>query len=185
MGYTHYWSLKDSTLSQKNFNKVLKDIQKIENYIKENKIRNDFYTDDKVNLFSGNGEGKGIYYDGGMLGGKFECTAFYMNGDASKGLDYETFSFTVGENEWNFCKTARKPYDIAVCMILLSLKYHVRSTKVTSDGDGEQDEWGQAFDLWKVIFGRSVDFKFKEWESGNNKLDGSLSIISSTGNYKK
>lgn len=165
MGYTHYWSLKDSTLSQKNFDKVLKDIQKIEKHFAKDNL-----------LFSGNGEGKGIYYDGGLMGGKFECHGFYMNGDASKGDDHETFNFNVGENEWNFCKTARKPYDIAVCMILLSLKYHVRSTNVSSDGDGEQDEWGQAFDLWSEIFNtRSVEFKFKEWKADSKVFDGSLS----------
>ena len=165
MGYTHYWSLKDSNLSQKNFNKVLKDIKKIEKHLK----------DDGQPLFSGNGLVKGIYYDGGMIDDKFECNGFYLNGDANNGEDHETFCFGSGENEWNFCKTARKEYDIAVCMILLSLKYHVRSTKITSDGDGEQKEWGQAFDLWREIFGRKAEFKFKVWEKDSNKLDGSLS----------
>ena len=43
------------------------------------------------------------------------CIAF--NGDASKGLDHES---CVLDNEvgFNFCKTARKPYDYAVRTIL-------------------------------------------------------------------
>ena len=44
-------------------------------------------------------------------------------------------------------------------------------------GDGEQDEWGQAFDLWSEIFDtRNVSFKFKEWVKDSKKLDGSLAI---------
>ena len=172
MGYTHYWSLKDSTISQKNFDKVLKDVKKIENALE--------HTEEK--LFDGVGRKLGVCYTGSESNGKFEADGFLFNGNSAEGEDHETMSLHVGENDWSFCKTARKPYDIAVCMVLLSLKYHVRSTNVSSDGDGSQDEWGQAFDLWKTIFNRSVSFKFKEWKADSKTMDGSLSIIAFTGN---
>jgi len=180
MGYTHYWGLKNSTISQKNFNKVVKDLRKIEKYFSDNTIFSEsggtFYSDREIptELFNGNGTNKGVYYSGYEINGKFECESFMFNGDNSEDYDHETMSLHSGDNDWQFCKTARKPYDLAVCLILLSLKYHARSTDITSDGDNE--DWSHAFRLWDKIFSRSISFKFKEWVKDSKTLDGSLSV---------
>lgn len=42
-----------------------------------------------------------------------------LNGDATMGLDHETFA-VEGDSNFQFCKTARKPYDEVVTAILLA-----------------------------------------------------------------
>jgi len=54
-----------------------------------------------------------------------------FNGIGDNG--HETFLFKIGE-EFEFCKTARKPYDIAVCECLLVLKAHMPNLEIKSDG---------------------------------------------------
>lgn len=47
---------------------------------------------------------------------------------------HETFCFKAMEKSDDFCKTARKPYDLPVCEILLVLKAHLPSFELSSDG---------------------------------------------------
>ncbi len=69
---------------------------------------------------------------------------------------HETFQITKvvpkqpdyrkGETEiFEFCKTARKPYDLMVCACLLLYKFHFWYVKVSSDGD--IDDWKEAIAL--------------------------------------
>lgn len=64
-------------------------------------------------------------------------TYICFNGKDDEG--HETFSIDVDDPSWDFCKTACKPYDIAVCKILLLLACHYGSdhVRVTSDGFAE------------------------------------------------
>jgi len=120
MGYTHYWRLKKGKyyLTEK----CLEDIKEV---IEEHKDIIQYEDDDnrkpiaKINEIRFNGIGK----DG-----------------------HETFSITVPPKEdkiskfqngfmFNFCKTARKDYDIVVCKILLILKAHLKGKMILgSDG---------------------------------------------------
>ena len=60
-------------------------------------------------------------------------------------------------------------------MILLSIKYHTKSTKITSDGN--TGDWKPAFEMFNELFpNRNVSFRFKEWDNNDPKLDGSLVI---------
>lgn len=64
-------------------------------------------------------------------------------------------------SSFDFCKTARKPYDLAVCLVLLSMKRHApKSVKVSSDG-GWDVEWTEARKAYKSLFGVEVDCPFK------------------------
>lgn len=110
----------------------------------------------------------GGYYDedpctirGGLGKGlpKFLQNEIWFNGDESKGHDHETFYLTwnkksdTGEDLWGFCKTARKPYDILVCMSLLALEESFNDPKVFSySSDGDESEWQGARDLYREIF---------------------------------
>jgi hypothetical protein len=52
-----------------------------------------------------------------------------------------------------FCKTARKPYDLAVCLVLLSLAQHAsKSVELGSDGDWN-GEWTDVRRVYKELFG--------------------------------
>jgi len=55
----------------------------------------------------------------------------HFNGKGENG--HETFFFTP-EPSFQFCKTARKPYDIVVCEVLLILKHFIPEMKLSSDG---------------------------------------------------
>ena len=94
-----------------------------------------------------------------------------FNGDGSNGqdLDHETFVFKLFQSGHNrkidefekdgvfgFCKTARKPYDVAVCVSLMVIKHHIGSDfSISSDGDLE-DGWGEAIEFYEKFFKRKA-----------------------------
>jgi hypothetical protein len=147
-------------VSKRNFKKLTADMKAIEAFVTNPEF------EDHFTLHDGLGEKHGVvYYD--------DFISF--NGNSKFGLDHESMLIDLGEVDYNFCKTARKPYDLAVCLFLMSIKYHIRSTKVTSDGDA--DDWGRPFELYKEIFPkRNIGFSFKPWGENSKTLDGSLSI---------
>jgi hypothetical protein len=58
-----------------------------------------------------------------------------FNGDAAKGMDHESFTL-LSKKMSDSCKTDRKPYDFAVCAVLiLAYNYLPDIVLVTSDGD--------------------------------------------------
>lgn len=68
------------------------------------------------------------------------------------GLDengHETF-ILIANDRWSFCKTAMKPYDIAVVAILcLAEHYGGAGQSVSSDGDA--DDWAEGLALAQRI----------------------------------
>lgn len=141
MGYTHYWKLK--TLPE-NFQeqslKVVTEVQTlIETMSSNSETAGGHYNEERIILRGGDGTGKP------------EITKDYIcfNGDRKKHLDYETFYFEFEEKKplaFAFCKTARKPYDQAVCLCLLSLANHIKGFEFSSDGDKE--DWQPAIDFY-------------------------------------
>jgi hypothetical protein len=70
--------------------------------------------------------------------------------------DYSIRDPESGES-FDFCKTARKPYDVAVCLVLLSIARHApKSFSISSDGDWDV-EWSEARKIYKELFGVEVD----------------------------
>lgn len=133
MGYTHYFTFK-KPLSLANFNKVKKDLKLIESHLANQP--------EPIILRNGLGEGKGVYYSNNRIA---------FNGDASNDLDYETFGFSVGDNDFEFCKTQYRPYDLAVCLTLRSLNYHVgKDIEISSDGD--KNDWKESLEVYKELF---------------------------------
>lgn len=102
-----------------------------------------------MKLFDLSGDEDGILYTDEFFG---------FNGDASKGEDHETFAFEIGHKGFHFCKTARKPYDLAVCLCLLAIKFHLKETKISSDGNSR--EWIPIFEIYKEIFPEREAYKF-------------------------
>ena len=83
-----------------------------------------------------------------------------FNGDKDKLESHETFRLNrvmpahnhpimavraaAGKTDYfAFCKTARKPYDILVCAVLLIAK-HVAPTAIDYSSDGDKEEWSDA-----------------------------------------
>ena len=104
MGYTNYWTQK------KPFNNNQWDIIKKEyDYIKENFSNDDGIIEDQTE----------------------KSDEIIFNGKSKNNLDHETFVLTKDFREpfyngddvkFNFCKTARKPYDLAVWHLLTFVK---------------------------------------------------------------
>jgi hypothetical protein len=78
---------------------------------------------------------------------------------------YETFDMRLEEKAprdgkrlvFSFCKTERRPYDLAVQVALIVFKHHlVRQLRVTSDGD--EADWDAARRLCQQYLGYGGDF---------------------------
>lgn len=136
MGYTHYWALKPGCNNPEKFAEAIDLFKKCwekapktftchiwdneERRYKTKRVRKDNL------LFDGDGTGNPTSTKDTLC----------FNGNAKYCLDHETFriclaDFADTENSWSrkeggsiwdFCKTAEKPYDLAVCLALLSFK---------------------------------------------------------------
>jgi hypothetical protein len=69
---------------------------------------------------------------------------------------HETFLLKKDAKGFQFCKTARKPYDMAVGLVLLLAKANGKDViEVQSDGLWDDDsEWVPIRSVYKEIFGR-------------------------------
>lgn len=111
-----------------------------------------------------------------------------FNGDASTDDDYETFAIFKKEDyngeptQREFTKTARRPYDIACCLCLLSFKeifgdnfefgsdgtmredivnpsdYMKKFSKERNYTYKIEDEWQAAYDIFDVVVGKELDY---------------------------
>lgn len=81
----------------------------------------------------------------------------WFNGDEKTGMSHETFNiqwFPSGGSAKDFCKTARKPYDLLVCVSLLAFNHAIDNPDVFSfSSDGDNADWEDAKDLFTYITG--------------------------------
>lgn len=125
-------------------------------------------------------EKRGIVIRGYDGTGEPEFTEGYfrLNGDASEGLDHETFAWEAlpDQPEWqrkhfeangrnpneifDFCKTAYKPYDTVVTAILIRAKViYGNLVEVRSDGDWNAG-WQAGRELYEAVFGEEAPSPF-------------------------
>jgi len=127
MGYTHYF--RGYLLLN---DELLEDVKRI---IKASGVK----------IGDGLGEGEPI----------IDADEIVLNGDAATDEDYETFSLVNGVNHSNFCKTARKEYDVVVTAILLRASHYSKRFKVQSDGYFDSD-WADGRALYSRVFGEEA-----------------------------
>jgi hypothetical protein len=164
MGYTHYWK-KPAGLNKNDFEKAIPIIRDI---IERHKDV--------------------LCYEYDMPDAEPVCDKemIRFNGVGDEG--HETFMFTPDAEEFSFCKTARKDYDIAVCECLIILQ-HFTSVEVSSDGmsgylsdepvglmegdivESPDGAWGEAmcnvhaeYDLDYVAICTEIRGDYYEWE---------------------
>ncbi len=81
-----------------------------------------------------------------------------FNGDANLRItgiwtsqgSHEDFAIWREGGQDTFCKTAQKPYDLAVCVVLLNL-VHELTTSVYVYSDGEAPQWQDAVNLYETV----------------------------------
>lgn len=141
MGYTHYYKFKKDQETEKQFQQVLDDAKIIMANLPEHSESAGGYSKDlPLVIRGGDGTGEPVF---DLKKG------IWLNGDGDKDLDHETFYFEPNvDTDFEFCKTARKPYDFVVCCLLLSLKKRLNHFSYTSDGKDESD-WKPAKDFIK------------------------------------
>lgn len=142
MGYTHYIRTDKARISKTAFKKITADVKLIESHLDTAGI---------ITLHDGLGEEKGVVYGDNYLA---------FNGKDDEG--YETFYISISDDEdtYNFCKTARKGYDIAVCMTMLSVARH-SAKKVVLKTDGTNNDWADAVKRFNMLFGTKVVINIK------------------------
>lgn len=146
MGYSHYFENKGHKDDEQNFLKVLADAKKLyDNMPEHSESAGGYYKDKPLELFDYRGIGKPV----------FHTTEITFNGDDYKDLSHETFS-VFPHPFHDFCKTARKPYDLMVCAVLISMKKHMVNFTYSSDGIGtvgSTDDWKPARDFYEKVCG--------------------------------
>lgn len=134
MGYTHYWTFKVSPA------KMGDGKEKFANAVALFKEGLKKLQD--IPLGNGIGKGKPIITD----------TEVCFNGKAPE--DYETCAMSLESKGFDFCKTARQPYDVAVCLLLLCMADAFGDDfEYSSDGDIENGEegWARAKEIFNEL----------------------------------
>ena len=170
MGYTHYWC-RSKPFTQKQWETIcMRTLDAIVKHCDRNRITLAWEYDSPA-------EPQPTFFGGPMYGPKVpqvDNDVIRFNGWKDDG--HETFMLTKEKPEqagvlfeqlvqspsWNpaakesfdFCKTARKPYDMAVMLVLL-IAHDVapKSIRISSDGDWDS-EWVPARDAYTKLFGK-------------------------------
>jgi hypothetical protein len=148
MGYTHYW-YRDAELDGDPFSRASKDCKKICDVLQK--------------------EGLRLAYEFDNTEHPATFTNFYVRFNGVGDAGHETFyihkhfdshypQFDENGKAFAFCKTACKPYDIAVCACLIVFKYWFPDMDVSSDGSIE--EWEPALTKVKEVLGEDYVREF-------------------------
>ena len=136
MGYTHYYRQQRDYTTQE-WERLIEAAKKIFAYCEQNGIilenDNPISEDDLAPVADEN--------------------MIWFNGQDS----CETFVISQTKEEpFSFCKTRRLPYDIAVCMVLLSSNQIAPDVlHISSDGDFE--EWNPIIERWQNLFNEKIE----------------------------
>lgn len=163
MGYTHYYYKDEEEHDQETWNSFLKDVKKIVKNLPEHSTSSGgYHSKDPLIIAGWDGEGKP----------SFTKNMIKFNGGG--GFDHETFSIyrVVDEQErerarnlgrkdfFEFCKTARKPYDLLVQAVLILYKHHFGS-HVRVSSDGCFGDWVEAYVFVENVMGFTPVFSLE------------------------
>jgi hypothetical protein len=142
MGYTHYWRIPKELDAEK-FATLSAELQTAADLLPDYSTSAGMNHEGVIHLGDGGGEGNPIFSK--------EEICFNGKGAGS----HETFIIQQnGNSDFEFCKTARKPYDLMVCLSLLRLKHHFPESKISSDGGAA--DWKPAKEFYKKVFGEAA-----------------------------
>jgi hypothetical protein len=133
MGYTHYFTQKSEVPVAK-WSELTAAVKKVfDNFPEYSTSAGGFYTDQPIKV---------QFEDDDAAPPEIGDVIIRFNGEGDYG--HETFmigqDFDPNGTTFNFCKTARKPYDYAVCAVLILLDHYAPGCYDISS-DGEPDDW--------------------------------------------
>lgn len=131
MGYTHYWKPKHTITEFSD-----KDWQSLREVAK------------KVFTKCTN-RGISIVFDCDISKSRPHINKNYIGFNGLGNLGHETFILQKRITNFTFCKTARKPYDIAVIAVLIYANYLNPDLNISSDGN--LTDWQAGYDLLSSI----------------------------------
>jgi hypothetical protein len=137
MGYTHYFRTK--VVPKEAYASIKTDFETLIPFLT---VRNS-------PLAGWDGEGEAIIND----------EEIRFNGVGEDG--HETMSLGLDTNGFNFCKTVRKPYDLAVTSLLVIASQHL-GDNVRVSSDGYLSEWNEAMTLCQSTLGYGESFDFRK-----------------------
>jgi len=162
MGYTHYFR-RQKELDRQKFQKLVDDVRKL--------IKASAKVEPRVLLADGRGTVGSVP--------QVNLEAIVFNGmdyseqggqDGSHETVYiprvEYVEATPKELIFNFCKTARKDYDLVVVATLIAFKKHFPEIKVTSDGN--QEDWEAGIAFCQEILGYGASFNIEATDDGGD-----------------
>lgn len=138
MGYTHYWTFQqpkrgDAAKVEALYQKAVKDCAKIiRTYYEAFGGLSGYTAHTPIGTYGGilvNGKGDDAHEDFSLR---------------------EHFKQNLEPDNWNFCKTARKPYDVVVTACLIVLKHRL-GDRIDVSSDGFQHDWEAGLDLAKRV----------------------------------
>lgn len=158
MGYTHYWTIKPKNpLWKTGFAQLQMDTKKVLDAVRDMGITLERlnWVFDKRSNFQGMEiserpilEEGSIHFNGGLPADE-NHEDFQMQVDPMTPYRHKQDSYSIHKQKqyaesheyWDFCKTARKPYDLAVCTVLIrGVAIMPECLSVGSDGRWDQ-EW--------------------------------------------
>jgi len=153
LGYTHYWQNKPSfskhSPAWKKFIKDAEDILLINESLQL--VRAEF---DRQEMIPEVGENR-----------------IKFNGIGEDG--HETFIINRrDDSDFEFCKTAGKPYDKIVTAILALGKHHLVIPEISSDGDA--DDWNEGVDYASKVLGKKITHPFNPHHKHKNTTGDSM-----------
>ena len=173
MGYTHYWTFDRSKMTQD-----------------ELKIAFKKAVDEIVNLKNNLPKEIVIKGEHGYNEPTFSEQEICFNGDIESELEHETFRVTFEQpkiciyhnadplksiykdQNFKFCKTTRKPYDLLVCASLIALNKYMPEA-FTYSSDGNEEDWKKPKEFYQQFCESTIEgeswyvwreHKTVEWE---------------------
>jgi hypothetical protein len=163
MGYTHYWH-RPKVLDLARFRRFREDMARLLAHLPRHSDSAGGYFADRALIVRGSdGKGDPIVTDE-LVSFNGDATFAGDSGDGDDvDMSHETFHLprVYEPQDWqrpddcgryfDFCKTARKPYDLAVTAALITLRHHFPEVGVSSDGVAA--DWTAGLALCRSVLG--------------------------------
>ena len=150
MGYTHYWYFPSKyEVDAKTWKRIVDDFNNILNVLVSPEKGLNHLRDI---LEPSSGQKLAITDDMIWFNGREENDQGHETFHLARKSDKDSYRIRKDEDCFTCCKTARKPYDIVACCLLIIAKKHIgKLIKISSDG--AEEEWNDAFKLCQEYLG--------------------------------